>query len=98
MDSAYPHNFTFNEALSFLVPCTTQEEIDYYWAQLSAVPEAEQCGWLCDRYGVSWQIVPVQLDALLHSDDRLKVAHVTRAFLSMKRLDIVQLERAYAGA
>ena len=58
MDSAYEHHFAFNEAISFIVNCDTQEEIDYYWEKLSAVPEAEQCGWLKDKFGFSWQVVP----------------------------------------
>jgi predicted 3-demethylubiquinone-9 3-methyltransferase (glyoxalase superfamily) len=62
MDSAREHNFTFNEAISFIVSCGGQEEIDYYWDNLSAVPEAEQCGWLKDKFGVSWQIVPSAMD------------------------------------
>jgi predicted 3-demethylubiquinone-9 3-methyltransferase (glyoxalase superfamily) len=70
MDSAHKHDFTFNEALSFMVHCDNQEEIDYYWGALSAVPEAEQCGWLKDKYGVSWQIVPRALDALLGSSNQ----------------------------
>ena len=58
MDSAYDHGFGFNEAVSLMIRCSDQEEIDHYWGLLSAVPEAEQCGWLKDRYGVSWQVVP----------------------------------------
>src|SRR5207237_8745624 len=65
MDSAGPHDFAFNEAVSFLIPCETQEEIDYYWEKLSAVPESEQCGWLKDKYGLSWQIVPKNVDELM---------------------------------
>ena len=60
MDSSFPHGFTFNEAVSFVVTCDTQEQIDYYSGKLSAHPEAEQCGWIKDRYGVSWQIVPAR--------------------------------------
>jgi predicted 3-demethylubiquinone-9 3-methyltransferase (glyoxalase superfamily) len=62
MDSAHGHNFGFNEAISLMVHCDTQEEIDYYWDKLTAVPEAEQCGWLKDRFGLSWQIVPAGID------------------------------------
>ena len=65
MDSARVHDFAFNEAISFVVQCETQDEIDYYWERLSADPQAEQCGWLKDRYGVSWQIVPTILDQML---------------------------------
>ena len=65
MDSAQAHQFNFNEAISFMVYCDTQEEIDEYWEKLSAVPEAEQCGWLKDGYGVSWQIVPTAMNEMM---------------------------------
>lgn len=97
MDSARVHNFTFNEAISFIVNCETQEEIDYYWGRLSAEPKAEQCGWLKDNYGVSWQIVPKVLEQMLRDKDREKVARVTEAFLKMKKLDIKTLKDAYEG-
>lgn len=74
MDSAHMHDFTFNEAISFIVKCDTQADIDYYWDALSAVPEAEQCGWLKDKYGVSWQIVPSAMEALLSSGDQEQIA------------------------
>lgn len=96
VDSGHEHGFTFNEAISFIVKCDTQAEIDYYWERLSAVPEAEQCGWLKDRYGVSWQIVPRAMDELLTSGDQEKTARVTEAFLKMKKFDIAALERAAA--
>jgi len=95
MDSAHKHNFSFNEAISFVVNCETQEEIDYYWKKLSAVPEAEQCGWLKDQYGLSWQIVPTVLVEMLQDKDKKKVARVTEAFLKMKKFDIKTLEQAY---
>jgi predicted 3-demethylubiquinone-9 3-methyltransferase (glyoxalase superfamily) len=94
MDSAREHNFKFNEAISFMVSCETQEEIDYYWEKLSAVPEAEQCGWLKDRYGLSWQIVPRAMDELMASDDKEKLARVTQAMLKMKKFDIAALKAA----
>lgn len=97
MDSAHPHGFTFNEAISFVVPCETQDEIDYYWARLSADPKAERCGWLKDPYGLSWQVTPTVLGRMLASDNRGKVARVTQAFLQMKKFDIAALERAYNG-
>ncbi|HZG66669.1 MAG TPA: VOC family protein [Herpetosiphonaceae bacterium] len=97
MDSARMHDFTFNEAISFIVHCDNQAEIDYYWEALSAVPEAEQCGWLKDKYGVSWQIVPTAMDAMLASGDLEKIARVTEAFLSMKKFDIAALTRAAQG-
>lgn len=97
MDSARMHDFTFNEAISFIVHCNNQEEIDYYWEALSAVPEAEQCGWLKDKYGVSWQIVPTALDAMLASGDQEQIARVTEAFLTMKKFDIAALTQAAQG-
>jgi predicted 3-demethylubiquinone-9 3-methyltransferase (glyoxalase superfamily) len=96
MDSAQPHEFTFNEAVSFTIHCETQEEVDYFWDKLSAVPEAEQCGWLKDRFGVSWQIVPTVMPRLLSDPDPEKAARVMQAMLQMKKLDLAALERAYA--
>jgi predicted 3-demethylubiquinone-9 3-methyltransferase (glyoxalase superfamily) len=80
-----------------MVHCDTQEEIDHFWGKLSAVPEAEQCGWLKDKYGLSWQIIPNAMDEMLESGDKKKVARVTEAFLKMKKFDIAALERAYEG-
>lgn len=97
MDSARVHNFAFNEAISFIVHCETQEEIDYYWAKLSADPKAEQCGWLKDRYGLSWQIVPTVMEEMLRDKDRERLARVTEAFLKMKKFDIEVLKKAYKG-
>ncbi len=97
MDSAHKHGFTFNEAVSLMVNCGTQQEIDYYWGKLSAVPAAEQCGWLADRFGVSWQIVPTEMDAMLATNDQAKIARVTEAFLKMKKFDLAELRRAAAG-
>jgi len=97
MDSAHEHNFTFNEAISFVVPCDTQEEIDYYWDKLSAVPEAEQCGWLKDRYGLSWQIVPTAMDKMMATGTKQQIERVTQAFLRMKKFDLAQLNSAYEG-
>ena len=97
MDSARPHNFTFNEAISFMVHCDTQKEIDHYWGKLSAVPEAEQCGWLKDKYGLSWQIVPTAMDEMLKDKDKKRTARVTEAFLKMKKFDIAKLKEAYEG-
>ena len=90
--------FKFNESISFIVYCETQDEVDYYWEKLSAVPEAEQCGWLKDRYGLSWQIVPSRMDEMLASGTEEQIARVTQAFLPMKKLDLGELERAYAGS
>jgi predicted 3-demethylubiquinone-9 3-methyltransferase (glyoxalase superfamily) len=96
MDSAGEHHFTFNEAISLIVSCDSQQQIDSYWEKLSAHPEAEQCGWLKDRFGLSWQIVPAALDRLMHGTPEQR-ARVTQAFLKMKKFDIATLERAYQG-
>jgi predicted 3-demethylubiquinone-9 3-methyltransferase (glyoxalase superfamily) len=95
MDSAHEHKFTFNEAISFMVHCDTQDEIDYYWEKLSAVPESEQCGWLKDKYGVSWQIVPTAMDEMMKTKDEKKLARVTQAFLKMKKFNLKELQAAY---
>lgn len=94
--SAGPY-FKFNEAVSFVVRCDTQEEIDYYWSKLSAVPEAEQCGWCKDKFGLSWQIVPAAMDAMMDENDPEKTKRVTQAFLKMKKFDLAELERAARG-
>ncbi len=95
MDSARETGFKFNEAISLIVNCETQEEIDYYWEKLSDVPEVEQCGWLKDKFGVSWQIVPIVLSAMMQDNDAEKSGRVMKALLQMKKLDIETLERAY---
>jgi len=97
MDSAREHNFAFNEAISFMVPCDGQEEIDYYWERLSAVPEAERCGWLKDKYGVSWQVGPSALDEMMRSGTKEQIARVTEAFLKMKKFEFTALQSAYDG-
>jgi predicted 3-demethylubiquinone-9 3-methyltransferase (glyoxalase superfamily) len=97
MDSARVHDFAFNEAISFIVHCKDQEEIDYYWGKLSADPKAEQCGWLKDKYGLSWQIVPTIMEEMLKDKDGEKIARVTEAFLKMKKFDIEELKEAYEG-
>ncbi len=97
MDSAYEHQFAFNEAISFLIPCNSQEEIDYLWEKLAADPDSGQCGWLKDRFGFSWQISPVILQKMLQSDDKNAVQRVTEAFLQMKKFDIAALVRAEEG-
>lgn len=96
MDSALDHDFTFTEAISFVVGCEDQDEIDGYWERLSADPAAERCGWLTDRFGVSWQIVPMVLPELLREDDPEVVRRVVDAMLQMKKLEIVTLEDAAA--
>ena len=95
MDSAREHNFNFNEAISFVVYCNTQDEIEYYWKKLSAVPESEQCGWLKDKYGVSWQIIPTVLIKYLGDKDANKSRRVMKAMLQMKKIEIKKLEEAY---
>lgn len=89
--------FKFNESVSFMVNCETQEEIDYYWEKLSAVPEAEQCGWLKDKYGLSWQIVPAVMDEMMKNGTREQIDRLTQAFLPMKKFDIETLNQAYEG-
>ncbi len=88
----------FNRAISFFVSCDDQAEVDRLWKALSADPAAEACGWLRDRYGVSWQIVPADLGELMGGRDRARAARVTRAMLKMKKLDVAALRRAYDGA
>jgi len=98
IESALEHNFSFNEAVSLIVGCENQEEIDYYWERMSGVPESEQCGWLKDRFGVSWQIVPRKMDEMMRTADEETLRRVTQTFLPMKKLDLAELEAAYAGA
>jgi predicted 3-demethylubiquinone-9 3-methyltransferase (glyoxalase superfamily) len=98
MDSAREHNFVFNEAISLLVRCDTQAEIDDFWGKLSALPEAEQCGWLRDRFGVSWQVAPTDMERMMAEGSPEQLASVTQAFLQMKKFDLAELQRAYATA
>lgn len=87
--------FTFSPAISFFVKCDTQAEVDHFWEKLSAGGEMQPCGWLKDRYGVSWQIVPTVLGEMLADEDPEKAGRVMRAMLQMKKLDIEGLKRAY---
>lgn len=91
--------FKFNEAISLQVDCETQEEVDYYWEKLSAGgdEQAQQCGWLKDKYGLSWQIVPRILLTLLNDSNADKAGKVMEAMLKMKKLEIASLQRAYQG-
>jgi predicted 3-demethylubiquinone-9 3-methyltransferase (glyoxalase superfamily) len=91
--------FKFNEAISFQVNCQTQDEVDYYWAKLSEDGDerAQQCGWLKDKYGVSWQVVPTVLVDMLLDRDVEKSGRAMKAMLGMKKIDIEELRRAYAG-
>lgn len=97
MDSNLEHHFNFNQGISFVVNCKTQEEIDYYWSKLSegGDEEAQQCGWLADKFGVSWQIVPDVLDELLLSTDPVRTGRVLHALLQMKKIDFETLHQAY---
>lgn len=97
MDSALDHQFNFTEGISLLINLNSQEEIDYFWDKLSAVSEAEQCGWLKDKYGVSWQVVPEILNKYLRDPDTGKAGRVMEAFLKMKKINIAELEAAYIG-
>lgn len=97
MESSFDHKFKVDGAVSMLVDCDTQEEIDYYWGKLSANPAAEQCGWLQDKYGFSWQINPRILGELLSSPDKEKADRAMKAMLEMKKLDIAELKKAYDG-
>ena len=87
----------FNHAVSFVIACDTQEEIDRLWDALLEGGAAEQCGWLKDRYGLSWQIVPAVLGKMMKDGDRVRAARVAEAMLSMVKLDIAGLEKAYRG-
>jgi predicted 3-demethylubiquinone-9 3-methyltransferase (glyoxalase superfamily) len=89
--------FKFNESVSFVVNCETQDEVDYYWEKLSAGGEKVQCGWLKDKYGLSWQVTPTILGKLMSDKDPEKVKRVTEAMLKMKKLDINILKEAYNG-
>jgi len=99
MDSAYEHQFTFTEAISLVVRCDTQCEIDYYWEKLTqgGDPNAQVCGWLKDKFGLSWQVSPTVLEEMLQDPDKEKVERVTNAFLKMKKFDIGELKRAFEG-
>ena len=90
--------FTFTEAISFQIPCADQDEVDYYWDRLTADGgQPGPCGWLKDRFGLSWQVVPTVLASLLGDPDPEKATRANRAMLSMGKLDIAELERAHAG-
>lgn len=98
MDSAQQHKFSFNEAISLVVNCDSQEEIDFYWERLSAVPQSEQCGWCKDKYGLSWQVVPSVTGEMMSKGSPEQLKRVTQAFMKMKKFDIQQLKDAYEGA
>ena len=96
-DSAREHAFGFNEAISFMISCDSQAEIDRYWDALNADPEGGRCGWLKDRYGVSWQVVPAPLHDMLYGGPSEAVSAMMRVLLDMKKLDIASLEKAFRG-
>jgi predicted 3-demethylubiquinone-9 3-methyltransferase (glyoxalase superfamily) len=87
--------FNFTEAISFFVECEDQKEVDYFWNKLSAVPEAEQCGWCKDKFGLSWQIVPRQLGELMGTSDPAKSMRVVNAMLKMKKIIVADLQKAH---
>lgn len=94
MDHGYGGDATFNEAISFMIRCEDQKEIDYYWDKLSFFPEAEACGWVKDQFGISWQIIPKAMAELLSNGTEQELESVTKAFLKMKKFDIAALEKA----
>lgn len=100
MDSAHKHDFAFNEAVSLMVNCRTQKEVDYYWKRLGAGgdPRARQCGWLKDPFGVSWQVAPSILADMMRDNDSRKSERVMKALRRMKKPDIAPLKRACAGS
>jgi predicted 3-demethylubiquinone-9 3-methyltransferase (glyoxalase superfamily) len=91
-----PH-FTFSEAISFWVKCDTQEEIDYFWEKLSQGGKTSECGWLKDKYGLSWQIVPSSIEELISEEDPSRKDRVMKQVWQMQKLDIATLEKAYRG-
>lgn len=95
MDSGKKHNFTFNEAISLLIPCESQKEMDYYWDKLSAVPEAEQCGWLKDKFGVSWQVWPTYIGEVMEKGSPEQIASVMKSMMEMKKFELKRLEDAF---
>ncbi|MBO1219343.1 MULTISPECIES: VOC family protein [Mammaliicoccus] len=97
LDSAHKHEFNLNEGISLMLFLEDQQEIDYYWDKLSTVPEAEQCGWVKDQFGVSWQIVPKIMDQMAEEGTPEQISNVTKAFLKMKKFDVETLIKAYEG-
>ena len=89
--------FKFNEAISFTINCEDQAEVDYFWEKLSAVPEAEQCGWCKDKFGVTWQIIPRRLNELLGDPDKEKANRAMQCMMKQHKIDVAELERAFEG-
>ncbi|NML21411.1 VOC family protein [Pseudoflavitalea sp. G-6-1-2] len=94
MENNYEHNFNFNEAVSFIINCEDQQEIDYYWEKLSKVPESEQCGWVKDQFGVSWQISYAAMEQAFATGSQEQIDRLTKAFMPMKKLDVEKLKAA----
>jgi predicted 3-demethylubiquinone-9 3-methyltransferase (glyoxalase superfamily) len=92
-----PQSWAFSEAISFVVNCETQQEIDYFWSSLSKGGEEGPCGWLKDRFGLSWQIVPLGMEEMLNDPDQTKAQRAMQCMLGMKKIDIAALQRAFAG-
>lgn len=92
-----PGVWSFSGAISFYVECDGQEEVDYLWGKLSAVPEAEQCGWCQDKFGLTWQIIPRQLSEMLMDQDRQKAGRAMAAMMLMKKIDVIKLKEAFEG-
>ena len=89
--------FAFNEAISFQIPCVDQDEVDYYWSRLSEGGQEVACGWLKDKYGLCWQVVPIVLMEMISDPEPEKASRATEAMLAMTKFDIAELEKAYAG-
>jgi predicted 3-demethylubiquinone-9 3-methyltransferase (glyoxalase superfamily) len=89
--------FKFDEAISFQIPCDNQEEVDYYWNKLTEGGQESDCGWLKDKFGLSWQVVPTKLIDMISDPDPVKAARTMEKMMSMKKFDIAELEKAYAG-
>ena len=89
--------FKFNESVSFMIHCENQQEVDYYWEKLTDGGEESMCGWLKDKFGLSWQVTPIQLPKMLGDDDPDKSKRVFEAMMQMQKIDIATLEKAYAG-
>jgi len=97
MDSARNHDFAFNDALSLLIPCETQEEIDYFWSALTADGQPGQCGWLKDKFGVSWQVASTVMFEAMKNGSQEQIDRITQAFMTMQKVDVATLKQAYNG-
>ena len=95
MDAVGPHTFDFSCAVSFMINCKNQEELEHYYSKLSAVREAEICGWVCDQYGVSWQLIPANFVEYMRSGESEKKSKLMKALMEMRKLSFDSIERAY---